>query len=162
MNSSAATTSSARTWRAILRLESLLPSLVTETLGFCIPARKKNRKAEVNVLRAAAKELDAMIAARGASEDGLMREYKEIRRTSRRKKRNANEVDRSGPARVFDYYHALVADRLSKHRTNIHTPLELRFVRKTRGWIPARAACQVSDRARVRGSGRCGIRRIFS
>lgn len=66
-----------------------------------------------------------MIAARGASEDGLMREYKEIRRTSRRKKRNANEVDRSGPARVFDYYHALVADRLSKHRTNIHTPLEL-------------------------------------
>ncbi len=66
-----------------------------------------------------------MIAAWGASEDGLMREYKEIRRTRRRKKRNANEVDRSGLARVFDYYHALVADRLSKHRTNIHTPLEL-------------------------------------
>src|SRR5438094_866741 len=37
-----------------------------------------------------------------------------------------------------------------------------RFVRKNRGLIRARAVCQVSDRARVRGSGRCGIRRIFS
>jgi signal transduction histidine kinase len=37
-----------------------------------------------------------------------------------------------------------------------------RFVRKTRGLIPARATCQVSDRARVRGSGTFGNRRIFS
>jgi uncharacterized repeat protein (TIGR03803 family) len=38
----------------------------------------------------------------------------------------------------------------------------IRFVRKTRGLIRARAVWQVSDRARVRGSGRCGTRRIFS
>jgi hypothetical protein len=29
----------------------------------------------------------------------------------------------------------------------------IRFVRRNRGWIPARAACQVSDRGRVRGHG---------
>jgi len=34
--------------------------------------------------------------------------------------------------------------------------------RKNRGWIPARAVCQVSDRGRVRGSERCEIRRLFS
>ena len=39
---------------------------------------------------------------------------------------------------------------------------ELWFVRRIRGSIPARATCQVSDRAQVRDSGRCGNRRIFS
>jgi len=60
-----------------------------ETLGFFIPAQKRSRKAEVEAMRAAAKELDAMIAAWGASEDELMQEYKEIRRASREKKGNA-------------------------------------------------------------------------
>jgi hypothetical protein len=36
------------------------------------------------------------------------------------------------------------------------------LVRKNRGWIPVRAVCQVSDRGRVRGSGRCESHRIFS
>ena len=40
--------------------------------------------------------------------------------------------------------------------------LFFRFVRKNRGLIPAPVICQVSDRGRVRDSGRCGIRRIFS
>lgn len=40
-------------------------------------------------MRAAAKDLDAMIAAWGASEEELMQEYKEIRRVSRERKRNA-------------------------------------------------------------------------
>jgi hypothetical protein len=39
-------------------------------------------------MRAAAKELDAMIATWGASEDELMQEYKEIRRASRGKTPN--------------------------------------------------------------------------
>ena len=39
-------------------------------------------------MRAAAKELDAMIATWGVSEDELMGEYKEIRRVAREKKRN--------------------------------------------------------------------------
>jgi hypothetical protein len=59
------------------------------TLGFFIPALKRNRKAEVEAMRAAAKELDAMIASWGASEDELMGEYKEIRRAARDKKWNA-------------------------------------------------------------------------
>ena len=40
-------------------------------------------------MRAAAKDLDAMIAEWGVSEDQLMQEYNEIRRVSREKKWNA-------------------------------------------------------------------------
>jgi antitoxin (DNA-binding transcriptional repressor) of toxin-antitoxin stability system len=72
-------------------LEGGKPLAITrhgETLGFFIPAQKRSRKAEVEAMRAAAKELDAMIAAWGASEDELMREYKQIQRESREKKRN--------------------------------------------------------------------------
>jgi antitoxin (DNA-binding transcriptional repressor) of toxin-antitoxin stability system len=72
-------------------LEAGKPLAITrhgETLGFYIPAQKKSRKAEVDAMRAAAKELDAMIAAWGASEDELIEEYKEIRRVGREQKRN--------------------------------------------------------------------------
>ena len=71
-------------------LEGGRPLAITrhgETLGFFIPAQKRNRKAEVAAMRAAAKELDAMIASWGASEDQLMDEYKEIRQASRRQKK---------------------------------------------------------------------------
>lgn len=73
-------------------LESGKPLAITrhgETLGFYIPAQKRSRKAEVEAMRAAAKDLDALIATWGASEDELMEEYKEIRQSSREKKRNA-------------------------------------------------------------------------
>jgi antitoxin (DNA-binding transcriptional repressor) of toxin-antitoxin stability system len=60
-----------------------------KTLGFYIPAQKRDRKAQLEAMRAAAKELDAMIASWGATEDELMAEYKQIRRTAREKKRNA-------------------------------------------------------------------------
>ena len=60
-----------------------------ETLGFYIPAKKRSRNAEVEAMRAAAKDLDALIAAWGTSEDKLMEEYKVIRQSSREKKRNA-------------------------------------------------------------------------
>lgn len=59
------------------------------TLGFYIPARQRNRKAELEAMRAAAKGLDEMIASWGASEDELMEEYKEIRKAARQKKRDA-------------------------------------------------------------------------
>jgi antitoxin (DNA-binding transcriptional repressor) of toxin-antitoxin stability system len=59
-----------------------------ETLGFFIPAQKRNRKAQVEAMRAAAKELDAMIASWGASEDELIGEYKAIRQAAREKRRN--------------------------------------------------------------------------
>jgi antitoxin (DNA-binding transcriptional repressor) of toxin-antitoxin stability system len=71
-------------------LESGRPLAITrhgETLGFFIPAQKRSRKAEVEAMRAAAKELDAMIAEWGASEDELMQEYKQIRQPTREKKR---------------------------------------------------------------------------
>ena len=59
-----------------------------ETVGYCIPARKRSRKAELDAMRAAAKDLDEMIASWGASEDELMEEYKGIRRAARETKRN--------------------------------------------------------------------------
>jgi antitoxin (DNA-binding transcriptional repressor) of toxin-antitoxin stability system len=58
-----------------------------ETLGFFIPANKKDRKAEIEAMRAAAAELDSMIASWGATEEELMNEYKEIRRSSRAKQK---------------------------------------------------------------------------
>lgn len=72
-------------------LEAGKPLAITrhgETLGFYIPAQKKNRKAEVEAMRAAAKELDSMIAAWGSSEDELMQEFMAMRRATREKKRN--------------------------------------------------------------------------
>jgi antitoxin (DNA-binding transcriptional repressor) of toxin-antitoxin stability system len=56
-----------------------------QTLGFFIPAQKRSRKAEVEAMRAAAQELDSMIANWGASEDELVGE---IRRVARETKRN--------------------------------------------------------------------------
>jgi hypothetical protein len=72
-------------------LEAGAPLAITrngETLGFYIPAHKRSRKAELEAMRAAAKELDEMIAEWGASEDELMGEYKEIRQAAREKKRD--------------------------------------------------------------------------
>jgi hypothetical protein len=64
-------------------------ALHLDPLGFYIPAQKRSRKEEIEAMRAAAKELDAMIADWGTSEDELMREYKEIRRAGRERKRNS-------------------------------------------------------------------------
>ncbi len=60
-----------------------------ETLGFYIPAQKRSRKAELEAMRAAAKDLDEMISSWGATEDEMVSEYKEIRRSARARKRNA-------------------------------------------------------------------------
>lgn len=60
-----------------------------ETIGFYIPAQKRNRRAELEAMRAAAKDLDEMIASWDTGEDDLMEEYKGIRREAREKKRNA-------------------------------------------------------------------------
>jgi len=72
-------------------LESGTPLAIVrhgETLGYYVPAQKRNRKAELEALRAAAKDLDQMIASWDASEDDLMEEYKGIRQAAREKKRN--------------------------------------------------------------------------
>jgi len=73
-------------------LESGKPLAITrrgETLGFYIPAQKRSRQAQLEAMRAAAKDLDEMITSWGAAEDELMDEYKEIRRAARAKKRHA-------------------------------------------------------------------------
>lgn len=73
-------------------LESGKPLAITrhgETLGYYIPAQKRSRKADVEAMRAAAKDLDALIATWGETEEALMEEYREIRRAGREKKRNA-------------------------------------------------------------------------
>ena len=73
-------------------LESGAPLAITrhgETLGFYIPAQKRSRKAELEAMRAAARDLDEMIASWRAGEDELMDEYKEIRLSAREKRRNA-------------------------------------------------------------------------
>jgi hypothetical protein len=74
-------------------LESDKPLAITrhgETLGFYIPAQKRSPKAELQAMRAAAKDLDEMISSWRATEDELMDEFKQIRRSAREKKRNAN------------------------------------------------------------------------
>jgi hypothetical protein len=60
-----------------------------QTLGYYIPAQRRSRKSEIAAMRAAAKDLDEMIASWGAIEEELMAEYKEIRQAARAKKRNA-------------------------------------------------------------------------
>jgi hypothetical protein len=75
-------------------LESDQPLAITrhgETLGFYIPAQKRSRAAELQAMRAAAKDLDEMIASWGAKEEELMEEYGKIRRSAREKKRNAKQ-----------------------------------------------------------------------
>ncbi len=72
-------------------LEAGTPLAITrhgETLGFYIPAQKRDRKAQIEAMRATAKELDAMIASWGATEDELMTDYRQIRRGARENKRN--------------------------------------------------------------------------
>lgn len=73
-------------------LESDSPLAITrhgETLGFYIPSRKRDRAAELRSLRAAAQELNDIIATWGTTEEDLMKEYKSLRKSSRQKKRNA-------------------------------------------------------------------------
>ena len=73
-------------------LESGRPLAITrhgETLGFYIPAQKRSRQDLLDAMRAAAKDLDEMIASWGATEDELMDEYKEVRREARENRRNA-------------------------------------------------------------------------
>lgn len=67
------------------------------TLGYFIPARKQDHRAKLEALRAVAKDLDAMIASWGASEEELMEEYRQIKRRHRGAKRDVSED--SGPGR---------------------------------------------------------------
>ena len=58
-----------------------------ETVGFYIPARRKRSEADLDALRRAGDQLDAMIAAAGTTEDELVEDFKESRRAVRKAKR---------------------------------------------------------------------------
>ncbi|MGH9674295.1 MAG: type II toxin-antitoxin system Phd/YefM family antitoxin [Bryobacteraceae bacterium] len=71
-------------------LESSSPVAITrhgETVGFYIPARRTRSEADLDALRRAGEQLDALIAASGASEDELVEDFKELRRRARKAKR---------------------------------------------------------------------------
>lgn len=71
-------------------LESSTPVAITrhgETVGFYIPARRKRKEADLEALRRAGEQLDALITAAGAGEDELVEEFKKSRRRSRQAKR---------------------------------------------------------------------------
>src|ERR1700722_4375995 len=56
-------------------IESSTPVAITrhgETVGFYVPARRKRQQADLDALRKAGEQLDALIAAAGAGEDELV------------------------------------------------------------------------------------------
>ena len=70
-------------------LEGSEPVAITrhgETVGYYIPARPTKDAAHLAALRNAAAKLDALLAASGATEEQLVTDFKEARR-SRRKAR---------------------------------------------------------------------------
>lgn len=56
-------------------------------LGYFIPARKKNHQADLDAMRAAAKDMDAIIQTWGQTEEELMAEVEEIRQAERQQNR---------------------------------------------------------------------------
>jgi PHD/YefM family antitoxin component YafN of YafNO toxin-antitoxin module len=73
--------------RLAMFLEASGPVAITrhgETVGYYIPARSSKDAVHLASLRKAAEHLDALLAAKGVSEDELVNDFKEARR--RRKK----------------------------------------------------------------------------
>jgi antitoxin (DNA-binding transcriptional repressor) of toxin-antitoxin stability system len=70
-------------------LESSGPVAITrhgETVGYYIPARPSKDAVNLAALRKAAEQLDALLAAKGVTEEQLVNDFQEARR-SRRKAR---------------------------------------------------------------------------
>lgn len=60
-------------------LESTSPVAITrhgETIGYYIPARRRRLQADLEALKEAAAQLEAMLAAEGVSEDELMADFR--------------------------------------------------------------------------------------
>ena len=68
-------------------LEASGPVAITrhgETVGYYIPVRASKSSAHLAALRTAASQLDALLAASGATEDELINDFKEARRRHRK------------------------------------------------------------------------------
>jgi antitoxin (DNA-binding transcriptional repressor) of toxin-antitoxin stability system len=67
-------------------IESSTPVAITrhgETVGFYVPARRKQREADLDALRKAGEQFDALIAAAGVGEEELVSDFKKARRGAR-------------------------------------------------------------------------------
>ena len=70
-------------------LESKTPVAITRhgaTIGIYLPTRPKPSLADLEALRVAGEQLDAMIAAAGTSEEELLEDFKRLRRQSRKRR----------------------------------------------------------------------------
>jgi len=68
-------------------LESDAPVAITrhgDTVGYFIPARRKRSEAERAALKEAAARLDALLAAKGVTEEELVADFKRWRKGKRR------------------------------------------------------------------------------
>jgi antitoxin (DNA-binding transcriptional repressor) of toxin-antitoxin stability system len=71
-------------------LASATPLAITrhgQTVGFYIPARRNRQVADLEALRRAGEQLEALIAAAGANEEGLLHDFQKLRRPARRRRR---------------------------------------------------------------------------
>ena len=72
---------------AVYLLESDGPVAIANngyTIGYFIPARRKRSEAERTALKEAATQLDALLAAKGVTEDELVADFKRWRAAKRR------------------------------------------------------------------------------
>jgi antitoxin (DNA-binding transcriptional repressor) of toxin-antitoxin stability system len=70
-------------------LESATPVAITRhgaTIGFYVPAPRKHSAADLEALRSAGEQLDALIAEAGTGEEELVADFKRERRLRRRTK----------------------------------------------------------------------------
>ncbi|NOS87417.1 MAG: type II toxin-antitoxin system Phd/YefM family antitoxin [Methylococcaceae bacterium] len=68
-------------------LDSVSPIAITrhgETIGYYIPAHPGRNQAELDALKQAAAQLEAMMSALGVSEDDIVAEFKTRRTTDKR------------------------------------------------------------------------------
>ena len=68
-------------------LESPAPVAITRhgaTIGFYVPARRKPSEADLEALRAAGEQLEALISAAGTNEDELVEDFKKARGNRRK------------------------------------------------------------------------------
>jgi antitoxin (DNA-binding transcriptional repressor) of toxin-antitoxin stability system len=70
-------------------LESTTPVAITRhgsTIGIYVPTRPKPSQADLEALRVAGEQMQALIAAAGTSEDELVADFKRLRRERRARK----------------------------------------------------------------------------
>jgi antitoxin (DNA-binding transcriptional repressor) of toxin-antitoxin stability system len=68
-------------------IESSTPVAITrhgETVGFYVPAHRKRQQADLDALRKAGEQLDALIAAAGTGEEGLLEDFRKARHGARK------------------------------------------------------------------------------